>query len=99
MTDDELRALVAGNAQTAERLNQKTESLDRQLSLLTQQVQTMANSQAGSDTRLITAEHNIQGMYDILQAYAREQDARSQSIDSKMRKLFVCKATVDLVES
>ena len=88
MTDDELRALVAGNAQTAERLNQKTESLDRQLSLLTQQVQTMANSQAGSDTRLITAERNIQGIYDILQAYAREQDARSQLIDQQIQALI-----------
>jgi hypothetical protein len=31
--------------------------------------------------RLIAAERNIQGIYDILQAIAREQSARSQLID------------------
>ena len=75
-------------AQTAELLNRKTESLDRQLSLLTQQVQTMANSQAGSDTRLIAAERNIQGMHNILQAYARERNARSQLINQQIQALI-----------
>lgn len=48
----------------------------------------MASSQAGSDTRLIAAERNIQGIYDILQAYAREQDARSQLIDQQIQALI-----------
>jgi predicted nucleic acid-binding Zn-ribbon protein len=102
MTDEELRALVVSNAQaianntrsieqlnhSIEQLNQKTASLDRQLSLLTQQVQTMANSQISSDLRMVQAERNIQGIYDILQAYAREQDARSQLINQQIQALI-----------
>jgi uncharacterized protein HemX len=72
MTDEELRALVesniqatANNTRSIEQLNQKTASLDRQLTLLTQQVQTMANSQGSSDLRMVQAERNIQGIYDI----------------------------------
>ena len=70
MTDDELKALVAKNAEAIS-------STQQQLELLTRQVQAMANSQASSDNRLIAAERNIQGIYDILQAFAREQNARS----------------------
>ena len=102
MTDDELKALVASNARaidrlthridqvahTVEQVTHKTDSIDRQLSLLTQQVQSLANSQAGSDMRMIQAERNIQGIYDILQAYAREQDARSQLINQQIQALI-----------
>lgn len=88
MADDELKALLERNARAIEQLIQKTDSLDRQLSLLTQQVQTLANSQASSDIRMIQAERNIQGIYDILQAYAREQEARSQLINQQIQALI-----------
>ncbi|MGC1307906.1 MAG: hypothetical protein WA885_11795 [Phormidesmis sp.] len=102
MTDDELKGLVASNARAIEsnaqaiennaraidKLHQKTTSIDNQLVLLTQQVQTMASTQASSDIRMIQAERNIQGIYDILQAYAREQDARSQLINQQIQALI-----------
>jgi predicted nucleic acid-binding Zn-ribbon protein len=95
MTDEELRALVASTAEATARNTEsiaqwqrRSDSLDRQLSLLTQQVQTLANSQSSSDIRLIAAERNIQGIYDILQAIAREQSARSQLIDQQIQALI-----------
>ncbi|MEL6160483.1 MAG: hypothetical protein AAFR18_14840 [Cyanobacteria bacterium J06627_32] len=88
MTDDELKNLVASNAQAIQQLREQAASVDRQLNLLAQQVQTMANSQASSDNRLIAAERNIQGIYDILRAYASEQNARSQLIDQQIQALI-----------
>lgn len=116
MTDEELKALVASNAQAIEsnaqtiennakaiennakaiennaramdRLERKTESLDGQLSLLTRQVQAMANTQAANSNLLNAADRNIQGIYDILQTYAKEQHARSQLIDQQIQSLI-----------
>ena len=48
----------------------------------------MANSQVSSDLRLIGAERNIQGIYDILQSYARERNARSQLIDQQIQAII-----------
>jgi len=48
----------------------------------------MANNQASSNIHLISAERNIQGIYDILQAFAREQDARSQLINQQIQDLI-----------
>jgi RNA polymerase-interacting CarD/CdnL/TRCF family regulator len=51
-------------------------------------VQALASSQASSNIRLIAAERNIQGIYDILQAIAREQSVRSQLIDQQIQALI-----------
>jgi len=109
MTDEELKALVASNAQAIksnvqaiennaqaiennaramDRLERKTESLDEQLGLLTRQVQATANTQAANSNLLNAADRNIQGIYDILQTYAREQHARSQMIDQQIQALI-----------
>ncbi len=66
----------------------RSDDLDRQLSLLTQQVQALASSQASSDIRLIAAERDIQAIYDILQAIVKEQSARSQLLDQQIQVLI-----------
>lgn len=87
MTDDELRALVASNAQAIERnfqaiernaqaidqLQKKTISIDRQLQLIAEQLRSLADNQAINESRFTKAERQIQGIYDLFGTIAREQ--------------------------
>jgi hypothetical protein len=102
MTDDELRALVASNAEatarnleTISRLESKTAAIDRQLEatqrqidLLVEQTRSLAENQAINETRFTRAERQIQGIYDILGTFAKEQAARSQLIDQQIQALI-----------
>ena len=102
MTDDELKALVARNAEQIERnaeliernaqainrLEKKTEALDRQLSLLSKQVQLLVDSQVRNEDRLTALERGLQGLYDVMQTLAREQSDRSELIDRQIQALI-----------
>lgn len=102
MTDDELRALVARtaeltarNAEAISRLELKTASIDRQLEatqrqidLLVEQTRSLAENQAINETRFTRAERQIQGIYEILGTFAREQAERSQLIDQQIQALI-----------
>ncbi|MEM8504477.1 MAG: hypothetical protein AAF716_15145 [Cyanobacteria bacterium P01_D01_bin.1] len=63
-------------------------STQQQLELLIRQVQAMANSQNNNPNFLAPAERNIQGIYEILQANAREQAERSKLIDQQIQALI-----------
>lgn len=95
MTDDELRALVARNAEAIDRLERKTVAIDRQIEatqrqidLLVEQTRSLADNQAINELRFTRAERQIQGIYDILGTFAKEQAARSNLIDQQIQALI-----------
>lgn len=102
MTDNELRDLIArnaeaigrnakaidGNTRAIDRLEQKTSSLDEQLSLLTRQVRMIANTQARHSNSITELDRHAQGTYDILQSYAREQNERFELIGQQIQALI-----------
>jgi chromosome segregation ATPase len=116
MTDDELRALVARNAEAIDRtheaidrnaetidrnakaidrldlktaaIDRQIESTQRQIDLLVEQTRSLADNQVINETRFTRAERQIQGIYDILGTFAKEQAARSNLIDQQIQSLI-----------
>jgi tyrosine-protein phosphatase YwqE len=95
MTDEELRELVASNARSVERLNQKAASIDgqleltqRQINLLVEQTRSLAENQAINETRFTRVERQVQGIYELLGTFAKEQAERSQLIDRQIQSLI-----------
>ena len=88
MSDDELKALVARNAQAIERIEQNSERIQQQLELLTLKVQSTTEIQHSNTSRIASAEHNLQGIFDVLLTNAREQAERSKLIDQQIQSLI-----------
>ena len=95
MTDDELRSLVANNAEAINnnaraisRLEGKTDALNEQLSLLTRQVQVIADVQQQNSESLTAVNRHIQGFYDVLQSIVREQNERFALIGQQIQSLI-----------
>lgn len=84
MTEEELTRLERVVARNASAI----ESTQQQLELLTRQVQAMVPVQSSNSNRLGSAERNIQGIYDLLGTFAREQAERSQLIDQQIQSLI-----------
>ena len=101
MTDDELRAIVASNAQAIERnaqaiernaqtmanLEQKLDGMRQQISLLTRQVQMLVDVQSRHSNSITILDRHANGVYDILQTYAREQNDRFELISQQIQAL------------
>jgi hypothetical protein len=95
MTDDELRVLVACTAESIDRLERKTVAIDRQIEatqrqidLLVEQTRSLADNQAINELRFTRAERQIQGIYNILGTFPKDQAARANLIDQQIQALI-----------
>ena len=99
MTNEEIRNLVASNAQVIERMEENFERLYNRtderiatvygrIELISRQLQAIADRQESSDGRIIVQERMMNGVFDILRTSAEAQAKRSELIDQQIQALI-----------